>query len=406
MAPKLNSNRILEMVSQQQIGWSLDRPFYTEPEILDLDIHKVWMSNWIYVGHISQLPKPGSYFTYQVSDEPVIILRDEQGKVQALMNICRHRGSLICNDPQGQVKKLVCPYHQWVYDLDGKLRSAKLMPDDFDRSDFSLHRLKVQVIEGFIFISFSEDPPSFESLSECVLPHLEIYDLSEIKIAFSKEYLVQSNWKLIVENFRECYHCGSGHPEYCNIVSGMNLDKSRIKAEQIRKRKLVEWEAKGIPTQPVWFDTPQAWYHCMRYPYQDDKQTMSLDGKQVAPPLGSIGDIDVGIFTLVMYPGFWLDVNNDYAWTLSIRPVSPRLTVADVRWYVRQDAVEGVDYDTEQLSIFWRITAEQDWKLCEDNQTGVNSHFYRPGPYSNIAEIGPEGGPDQFVAWYLNHLKV
>jgi Rieske 2Fe-2S family protein len=127
--------------------------------------------------------------------------------------------------------------------------------------------------------------------------------------------------------------------------------------------------------------------------------TESMDGKPVAPLMGGIGDYSSGVFAIVALPNLLLEANPDYVMTLRIAPAAPRLTVAEVSWLVQADAREGVDYDLDRLTEFWRLTSEQDWKLCENNQRGVNSRYYRPGPYAP-----DEGGVEQFVDWYVKRV--
>jgi Rieske 2Fe-2S family protein len=247
---------------------------------------------------------------------------------------------LVCGEETGQLKKLVCPYHQWVYDLDGALRAAKLMPDDFDKSAFHLHQIHCRELEGFLFISFSQNPPDFDHLVSTYKPHMEMYAMEKTRVAYAAVKLVKSNWKLIAENFRECYHCGVGHPEYCSVIIGANLDLGRERSQKIRLEKYQQWESRGIPTYKVLFENPQTWYYCERYPYQPGFSTMSADGKSVSLPLGDMQDIDVGVWSIVQYPNFWLDINHDYAWTMNLRPVSPVLTGVNAQWLVGQDAVK------------------------------------------------------------------
>jgi Rieske 2Fe-2S family protein len=391
------SDWISDLAQQHSPGWNLEQPFYTSAEVFQADLERIWYKYWNYVGHASQLPHPGAYFTTTIGAEPIVILRDEESIVRALANVCRHRGSLVCNEPAGTVKKLVCPYHQWVYDLDGSLRAAKLFPEPFDRSQFGMFSLHVRVLEGFIFVSLAENPPDFDRVMGLYRPSMQMYDLPNTKIAFSRTYPVQANWKLIAENFRECYHCGVGHQEYCSVIIGANLDIGREKARQVREESYRRWAAKGVPVTRQLFDSPEVWYYHERYPYQPGFTTMSADGKPLAPPLGQMEDIDVGVWSIVQYPNFWLDVNHDYAWAMRLNPVSATETAVTASWLVRADAEEGKDYDLDRLIWFWKATAEQDWRLCKDNQAGVNSMFYRPGPYSDYAE----GGPGQFVDWYL-----
>jgi phenylpropionate dioxygenase-like ring-hydroxylating dioxygenase large terminal subunit len=397
----LETDWISELAGRQQPGWSLERPFYTDESIFQKDIEKIWLRYWIYVGHLSQLPQAGSYFTLSLGDEPILLVHGADGQVRAFLNVCRHRGSLVCNEVAGRMKKLVCPYHQWVYDLDGALRTAKHMPESFDKTSFGLHPIHCRQLEGFLFVSFAENPPDFDLLLPAYLPHMRMYQLANAKVAYSASYPVRANWKLIAENFRECYHCGVGHPEYCSVIIGADLDQGRERARLVRAEKRLQWEAQGIPTYGVLFERSEAWYYCERYPYQPGFSTMSADGKPVAPPLGHLTDPDVGVWSIVQYPNFWLDVNHDYAWAMQLRPVSAKLTEVQAQWLVRADAVEGRDYDLDKLVWFWKTTGEQDWQLCEDNQAGVNSRYYRPGPYSDYAE----GGPGQFVDWYLSQMR-
>jgi Rieske 2Fe-2S family protein len=225
---------------------------------------------------------------------------------------------------------------------------------------------------------------------------MRLYDMRLTRSAYTGRYRVKANWKLIVENFRECYHCGVGHPEYCSVIIGANLDAGRERSRQLRRVKYQEWQAKGISTEAVLFE-PGRYYYCERYPYQPGFVTMTLDGEPASLPLGAIQDRDIGVWSIVQYPNFWLDINNDYAWAMRLNPVSETETEVVAEWFVREDAVEGKDYDLEHLITFWKTTAEQDWVLCANNQAGINSRYYRPGPYSDYAE----GGPGQFVDWYL-----
>jgi Rieske 2Fe-2S family protein len=226
-----------------------------------------------------------------------------------------------------------------------------------------------------------------------------MYDVPATQIAVTRRYEVRANWKLIGGNFRECYHCGIGHPEYCRAISGANLLQSRERFERHRQEKLAQWESRGIPAYRILFE-PGSWHYCERYPYEPGVLTQSLDGQAVAPTLGNLTDPDVGVFSIVQYPNFWLDVNNDHVWTMRLTPLGPSLCEAEATWLVRRGVVEGRDYDPERLTGFWRTTAEQDWKLCEDNHSGVESRFYRPGPYATV-----EDGPNQFVLWYLDQLR-
>jgi Rieske 2Fe-2S family protein len=387
------------LLASRRPGWSLPQPFYTDEGVLRLDMEKIWRRYWLYVGHTSQITQPGDYFTYTLGSDSLLIIRDDSGQINALFNVCRHRGSLLCSEASGQVKKLVCPYHQWVYERDGALSSAKQMPDDFDKSQFGLHRAHVQVLEGLIFICLAANPPDFAPTARDYLAHLRPYELERTKVCFSKRYEVKANWKLITENFRECYHCPVGHPEYCRIVFGQGLPQTISRGEHVAER-MQHYQRLGLETADVQF-TPDIWYHCSRYPFAPGFTTQSLDGQPVAPLLGRLTDRDAGIFAIVQYPNFWLEASSDHVWIMRMTPLSATASEIALSWLVREEAVEGVDYQVERVRGFWSTTGEQDWKLCEDNQAGILSSRYEPGPYAP-----EESEVEKFVLWYLKQLAV
>jgi Rieske 2Fe-2S family protein len=303
---------------------------------------------------------------------------------------------LICLEEKGNTPKLICPYHQWVYDKDGSLLKSRLMPDDFDRSQFGLHSVHVQVIEGFIFISLAKDPPDFKKVINDYAPFLKPYQVDKAKCAFTKRYEVRTNWKLVAENFRECYHCGPAHPEYCSAVIGANLRESADEELAVRR---VAWQQKGLAINNVDFEN-DTFHFAVRYPLRPGVVSYSLDGKAVATPMGDHKDFDAGVLGLVVYPNFWMDAVSDYMWTMRLTAVSPSLTYIDLAWLVDKDAKEGVDYNLERLIEFWKITGEQDWKLCENNFSGIESSRYQPGPYAPIeAEVA------KFVDWYIERMR-
>ena len=386
---------IENLIKKHQPGTSLEQPFYTNPEIFECEWEGIWKKYWLFAGTVAEIPKPGDFFTYSLQKDSIIIIRGNKGEVFAHYNTCRHRGSLICLEEKGHAAKLVCPYHQWVYDKDGSLLKARLMPDDFDASAYGLHPVKVQVVKGLIFISLADNPPDFTIVLHDYAPFLEPYKINEAKVAFQKRYDLRTNWKLIAENFRECYHCGPAHPEYCSAVIGANLKESAV--EVLAERK-VEWQKKVLATENIDF-VDDSFHFAVRYPLRPGIMSYTVDGKAAAIPMGSHKDYDAGVVGLVVYPNFWMDAVSDYMWFMRLTPKSPSRTIVDLTWLVDSRAVEGVDYNLERLTDFWRITGEQDWELCENNFRGVESSHYQPGPYAPI-----EVDVAKFVEWYLNRL--
>ena len=385
-----------QLLEDYKSGWGLEQPFYTDHGIFELEWEHIWKKYWLFAGTIAEIPKAGDYFIYTAQKDSIIIIRGNKGEVYAHYNTCRHRGSLICLEERGNAPKLICPYHQWVYGKDGELLKARLMPDDFDRSFHGLHPVQVQVADGFIFISLAQKPPDFSKVLDDWSPFLKPYQVHKAKVAHKKRYELRTNWKLIAENFRECYHCGPAHPEYCNAVIGANL---REPVEELLAERRVEWQNKGLAVDTIDF-VDDSFHFAIRYPLRPAVLSYSLDGKAVAIPMGDHQDFNAGVVGLVMYPNFWMDAVSDYMWTMRLTAVSPSRTIIDLTWLVDGAAVEGSDYTIDRLTDFWRITGEQDWKLCENNYRGVESSHYLPGPYAPV-----ELDVARFVDWYVERLR-
>ena len=151
------SDILEQLLEAQPHGFTLQQAFYNRDDIYRADLEQVLSDQWHFVDHVSRLPNPGDYITYQFGDESIIIVRDKHGELHAHFNDCRHRGSLICLEPRGNSKRLVCPYHAWAYELDGRLSNARQMAEGFDAAQYGLHPCGVKVIEGLIFINLNPD---------------------------------------------------------------------------------------------------------------------------------------------------------------------------------------------------------------------------------------------------------
>lgn len=393
---------ITEFVPRRRPGFTLEQPYYTSEFIFNEDLKHVFFKQWLFAGHASSVPKPGDFFTLELGTESIIIIRDDQLRLHSLWNVCRHRGSQICTESEGSARSLVCPYHQWVYRPDGSLLKARLMPEDFDTAGHGLFRAHLAVIEGLIFVCLAERPPDFGPFRTSIEPRLRPHDLTNAKVCHRQRYEIHANWKLVVENSRECYHCGVAHPQYCDAVgfaSAIGSESLQAETAALEAKRKRELQQLGLETEAVPFES-DSWFHYRRFFLRSGFVTESMDGQPVAPLMGSLPQRDVGVFAVVTLPNLLLEASSDYVMTLRLIPKASLVTEAEVSWLVRSDAKEGADYDVDRLTKFWRLTSEQDWKLCEDNQKGVNSSKYRPGAY------GPtESGVEHFVQWYTTQLE-
>ncbi|MCA1406750.1 aromatic ring-hydroxylating dioxygenase subunit alpha [Ensifer sp. IC3342] len=397
------SPSIYDLLVRRVPRHSLEQPFYTSPAIYELDLEHIFYKEWLYAIPACQLAKAGSYVTMRVGAYEVVIVRARDGEIRAFHNSCRHRGSLICKARQGQVAKLVCPYHQWTYELDGKLIWANDMGPDFDGSKHGLKPVNLRNLEGLIYICLSETPPDFEAFAELVRPYLAIHDLNDAKVAYTSTIVEKGNWKLVWENNRECYHCSSNHPALCRSfpldpnVAGVSPDGS---VSDVLQAHFDRCEASGAPAQFRIAGDGQ--YRLARMPLQEKALSYTLDGKAaVSKNLGRVALPDAGTLLKFHYPTTWNHFLPDHSLTFRVSPISPMETEVTTTWLVHKDAVEGVDYDLKRLTEVWIATNDEDREIVETNQQGILSPAYVPGPYSP----NQESGVIQFVDWYATWLE-
>jgi phenylpropionate dioxygenase-like ring-hydroxylating dioxygenase large terminal subunit len=392
----MNRLQLQQLIERYQSGFSLEQPFYTNDFLFDFEWKSIWQKNWLFAGNTAQINKSGDYFIYHLHQDSIIIIRGSNGEVFAHYNTCTHRGSAICLEEKGNAPKLICPYHQWVFDKDGTLLKARLMPDDFCKEEYNLRSVQVQVVEGLIFICLAENAPDFSTIKNSLSPYLKPFEIAEAKVAAIKNYTLRANWKLVAENFRECYHCGGAHAEYCGAVIGASLKEDTI---QLTVTKQEEWNRKGLETKLVEV-TPGTTTYAVRYPLRPGVESYSIDGKKISIPMGTHTDHDAGVVGLVNYPNFWMDAVSDYVWTMRVTAINASTTDVEFCWLVNKNAVEGVDFDLGRLTEFWEITGEQDGKLCENNFKGIETNGYRQGPYAPV-----EDQVINFVDWCVNGMK-
>ena len=390
--------KIDELAARQKPGFTLDAQFYLDPGIFAWEREHVFACDWLYAGHTSQLPAVGDYFTYALADESVIVVRNESGAIGAFANVCRHRGSRVCDASSGSAKQFVCPYHGWVYRLDGSLRSARLFPETFDTSGFGLHPVSVKVLHGLIFVSFKSDPASFDVAERALSPCLIPFALDKAKVAAQIVYPVAANWKLALENYLECYHCAPAHPEFSESHSNKfprntypELEKAHRQRAQAAGFCADEYDQAFAMT-----DSGDVGFGYDRYALFDGYQTGSKDGKPLAPLMGNIKAFDGGASNGQVGALCYLLAYCDHTVLYRFTPKTFCETEMDIIWFVHEDAVEGKDYDRERLVWLWDVTSIADKTIIERNQKGVNSRFYRPGPYSPMEEWA-----SRFRDWYL-----
>jgi len=361
------------------------------------------MRSWLYAGHLSEIPNVGDYFLFDFDTESVIVIRSTSNEIQALVNVCRHRGSRVCLAATGRASRLTCKYHGWTCTLDGNLIGAAQMPDSMSKADHSLKRIHLRCLQGMIFVNFADHPSPFDTLEADLADCLRPYRLDRARVAHRQCYPIASNWKLAVENYSECYHCGPAHPEYSR-GHGLAIPEEQYATEL--DKVMARAASCGLSDKAVnhlflhgdEFGTDRSYE---RYPLLRGHVTGSEDGKPVAPLLGGIKEYDGGATDFQVGPVTYALAYCDHVVIYRFTPRSADATDCDITWLVNESAKEGKDYDLKKLTWLWDITTIADQHIIERNQEGVRSRFYEPGPFSKMEDV-----TQAFVDWYVETIAA
>ena len=398
------SDRVLRNLRERASGMGLTREFYTDAEIFALDLEQIFYKDWLFVAHSAELPEAGNYLTLQIGAYPILLTRAADGVIRAFINSCRHRGARVCPEAAGKAAKLVCPYHQWTYHLDGRLFAARQMGPGFDRSPLALKAVHCETVAGYIFVCVAADAPDVGPTRRHLEPYLLPHRLSEARVAFQSTIIEEGNWKLVWENNRECYHCASNHPELARTYPDTPTVTSISGAEN-DPRIAEHWrrcEAAALASE--FKLSPDGQMRTARMPLLEPAVSYTMTGQPaVKRPLSDSipRDLDIGALLLFHYPTTWNHFLGDHAISFRVLPLDPTHTELTTKWLVHRDAVEGVDYDVAELTRVWLATNAQDRRIVRENQIGMNCPTYEPGPLSNVTEEGVR----QFIDWYCSRLE-
>lgn len=367
------------MVMADRTFHSLVRDRYLNPAWFDREMAAIHHRQWLYGCHLTEIPVTGSFVVRNVAPyESLVIVRLAEEAVRAFFNVCRHRGSRICDEAAGTVRHLRCPYHKWTYGLDGQLLRAPHIADGdgFSYSELGLDQAHVEIWGGHVFVNLDTGTPApLGPQLDAAAPALSRFQPARTKVAVRRTYPIAANWKLVMENFWECYHCATGHPEFCFAADVAALNDSDF-TDVADPGSDVALVIEGpLPLKPT-------------------MRTLSMDGSlvcnrllgnfSVAPRAGETG-ATAGFLLRHCTAATYFE---DHAIILDFQPVAPTRTELVMRWLVHEDAVEGRDYKVERLVAVFDITNRQDCELSERNQAGVQSVRYRPGPNSFAHEAG------------------
>jgi glycine betaine catabolism A len=372
---------------------SLPQKYFVSPEIFAQEQEEIFSKQWLLIGHQSQIPKPGDYFLSAVAGESLIVIRDQRSVIRGFYNVCRHRGTRLKEHRAGEAvsghsSAIQCPYHAWTYALDGRLIGAPHMDQvpGFDKADYSLHPVNLGIWEGFIFVNLAENgtrlrseatarqaPRDYISLERWFAPlngKFCDWNLPKLRSAKRVEYDVKANWKLMFENYSECYHCPGVHPQL-----------QKVSPYDSAENDLTEGPFLG------------------GFMKINKGAGLTMSGKVCALPLGEIENLQE-VFYYSIFPNMLLSLHPEYVMVHQLWPKSPERTLILCDWFFHPGAFNRSDFKPEDAIEFWDMVNRQDWHVCELSQQGIASRAYEPGPYSARESI-----PAAWDREYLRHLR-
>ena len=397
-------------------GHGMPGALFGRQDIFEKDIDIFFTRHWILVGVTADVPEPGDISTIDIGKSSIILVRDDDEQVQAFRNVCRHRGARLKTAGKSTVGMLVCPYHQWTYDLDGSLKHAAHMGKDFDPKCKSLIPVHTRIVGTHVFVCLGEQPPEdIAHLEATLMPRLAPYDLTYTRIAHEADIIENGNWKLVIENNRECYHCSATHPEltasflpedfgFC--AEGLSQESLQALSEYEERNAAARrsWEDDGFVCDAVEYLDVDAvtQFRTQRLVIAGHGESQTLDTRVACTRLfGDLTRRDLGDVHLWTHNS-WTHVMSDHAVISYIIPLAPDKTLVRTKWLVNADAVEGVDYDIDKLAEVWKATNQQDAALVAITHSGTQDPGYIPGPFSAFTE----SYVDQFSRWYAARLAA
>ena len=333
--------------TDSKISYTMPARFYNDPEIYELEKSTIFYCNWIYAGHSSQVTNPGQYITLQIHDQNIFIVRDRTGELRAFYNVCMHRGHELLTG-EGKTNLIVCPYHAWAYDLDGSLKKARNSEnvDGFDKCDFALKQIQLEVFCGMIFINLDPDAASMKETTGELEEEIRTFcpGIDDLVFAQRDNYDVKCNWKIIVDNFLECYHCAPAHEAFVDLVD-MNSYRTVVK---------------GIYSSQI-ADAPRS------------TRNAAFNFKK--------GEVDFGYAGWFLWPNLtiWIYPGEANLSILQMNPAGKEHTIEYQDWFL--PTTEPSQQQKDAMNYQKDVLQPEDISLCESVQRGLKSIGYNQGRF-------------------------
>jgi Rieske 2Fe-2S family protein len=336
---------------------------FHDPAIFDFEQAAWFAHSWLCIGREEDAARPGEYFLARPAGESVMVVRGEDDTLRAFHNVCRHRGSRILTEDAGRAVRFQCPYHAWTYELDGTLRRASHTDEliDFEPEHNGLVPVRLSTWQGFVFVTLDPEVPELDTGLADFWAHIDRFPIASLRRARRIEYEVHANWKVIGENYSECYHCPGVHPQLNRLTpydQGRNL------------------ESRG-PWAGGWMQLA------------GEADTMSVDGHlHGRPPLPGLNSEDQRrIYYFLVWPNLLLSLHPDYVMTHQVWPVDAEHSRVICDWLFDPQTMAASGFDPADAIDFWDLTNRQDWRVCELQQEGTSSAAYTPGRYSLMEDM-------------------
>ncbi len=343
---------------------TLPGEFYTSSEVFAEELEKIFARRWLCVGREEQVANRGDFFVWEQGGDSVIVVRDRQSTVRALHNVCRHRGTRLCESPHGKMGETIqCPYHAWTYSLDGRLigvPDAKEI-EGFDKADYPLVQANLARWDGFLFLNLAEHPEPFEQAYAPVYYRFERWNLGGLRVGRTVDYDVRSNWKLLFQNYSECYHCAPVHPSLVKLSPPTSGENDLTEGAFLGGFMIIT-ESGGSLTE---------------------------SGRACGVPVGAALTADdlQRVYYYSFFPGMLLSLHHDYVMVHTFHPLAPERTLIRCEFLYHPDTLARSSFDPDDAVRFWDRVNREDWHICEQTQHGVESRAYRPGPYSRRESV-------------------
>ena len=351
--------------------------YFTSPDIFAEETEKIFLQRWLCVGRESRIARPGQYSLQSIAGESVIVVRDRQQTIRAYYNVCRHRGTRLCEEREGQFSGTIqCPYHAWTYTLDGQLVGAPSADtiEDFDKADWPLHAIAVATWEGFIFINLGADPEPFADAFAPVMERFSRFNMPALAAHRRIDYELTCNWKLVVQNYSECHHCPLVHPALVKLSTPTSGENDLITG----------------PFLGGYMDIV------------DESESLTLSGRTCGAMVGELPADDLKrVYYYSLFPNVLLSLHPDYVMYHTIWPKDAGHTRVTCEWLFHPTTLQDPTFNPDDGVEFWDLTNRQDWHVCELSYAGVQSRSYTPGPYSR--REGLSAAFDQEVLKALGH---